>query len=193
MVVKETARKEGILDKYNYHADGDMQDNAIYILEDSDIDMGILEAVDNNLVRILEILEDYLEWHFEKIKEPPMKDPVLDRIVLDEETIKVKESIKSKLARRIKKFFGVDENKNKVGLDTSMTDVGKVADEDEDTAKEHIDLGPDHEEKKDSTVDLPDEEPEEDSKLKETVSELSMISICMAILRKIRNNAFGIA
>lgn len=173
VVVKETARKEGILDKYNYHADGDMQDNAIYILEDSDIDMGILEAVDNNLVRILEILEDYLEWHFEKIKEPPMKDPVLDRIVLDEETIKVKESIKSKLARRIKKFFGVDENKNKVGLDTSMTDVGKVADEDEDTAKEHIDLGPDHEEKKDSTVDLPDEEPEEDSKLKETVSELS--------------------
>ncbi len=39
---------------------------AVYILEDSVMDLGLLEAVDTNLTRLFEILADYLNWLGEK-------------------------------------------------------------------------------------------------------------------------------
>lgn len=98
--------KDGMLHKFNYIVEGELDENAIYIVEDSEIDLGLLEAISNNIVRIFEILEDYLQWHFAKIKEPPMKDPVLDRIEVDEEDLKVKETFKQKFLKRFKKLFG---------------------------------------------------------------------------------------
>lgn len=59
-----------------YDLEGDADSELIYILEDSTMDLGLLEAIDNNLFRILEIVTDYLNWHEEKANEtPPVKEP----------------------------------------------------------------------------------------------------------------------
>lgn len=160
--------KEGMIERYNYHVDGDIEEKAIYIVEDSEIDLGILEAVDNNIVRILETLEDYLEWHFEKIKEPPMKDPVLDKIVLDEENIKIKERLKDKIARRFKKFFGVTDEKKVKKIDD---DGASPLTDSENIEPVKVDLNSEEVKKEEIKDDLPDEE-EKTSDVKKTDNEL---------------------
>ena len=41
--------------------------DAIYIIEDSQLDLGLLVAVERNLDRIFTIIRDYLDWHFEEL------------------------------------------------------------------------------------------------------------------------------
>ena len=65
----------GILDKYIYQINGELDDRYIYLIEDSDIDLGILEAIESNLTQIFEIMTDYLDWHLEKITESPSTEP----------------------------------------------------------------------------------------------------------------------
>lgn len=106
---------EGMLDQFNYHVDGSIDDDMIYIVEDSDMDLGLLEAIDNNLMRFFEIMSDYLEWHFEKMKESPAKDPVLSEIepLKDEET--KRKNFFSRIAKRIMRLFGAsDEEENSI-------------------------------------------------------------------------------
>lgn len=47
----------------------------IYIIEDSDVDMGLLESVDRNLNRLLGIVADYLDWHVEMMNTPDPPEP----------------------------------------------------------------------------------------------------------------------
>ena len=42
-------------------------EEAIYIIEDSEIDLGLLVSVERNFTRLLEIIADYLTWHNEKL------------------------------------------------------------------------------------------------------------------------------
>lgn len=110
---------EGMLDKFAYRIDGAIDESMIYIVEDSDMDLGLLEAIDNNLMRFFEILCDYLDWHFEKMREAPAKDPVLPEIEpLQDEEIKRKNFI-SRIARRIMRIFHAsEEEKHSTGKST---------------------------------------------------------------------------
>ena len=38
-------------------------------MEDSELDLGLLDSVIRNMPRMMEILEDYLSWHLEKLGE----------------------------------------------------------------------------------------------------------------------------
>ena len=38
-------------------------------MEDSELDLGLLDSVSRNMPRMMEILEDYLSWHLEKLGE----------------------------------------------------------------------------------------------------------------------------
>lgn len=51
-----------------YLLDGIYDQDALYIIEDSQLDLGLLESFERNLVRFLEIITDYLLWHFEAVK-----------------------------------------------------------------------------------------------------------------------------
>lgn len=104
---------EGMLDKFNYHVDGSIDENMIYIVEDSDMDLGLLEAVDNNLMRFFEIMSDYLEWHFDKMKESPAKDPVLSEIEPLKDDEKKRKNFFSRIAKRIMRLFGASDEKDK--------------------------------------------------------------------------------
>lgn len=44
-----------------------LDEKSIYILEDSDIDLGLIDSVDRNIIKFLEIIEDYLTWHCERV------------------------------------------------------------------------------------------------------------------------------
>lgn len=51
--------------------------NAIYIIEDSQLDLGLTVAVERNLERIFGIIHDYINWHNETLEESlnPSPDP----------------------------------------------------------------------------------------------------------------------
>ena len=96
---------EGMLNYMVYELQGDVEDDYIYIIEDSDMDLGLLEAVEKNFLRFMEILADFIMWHFEKMREPAHKDPVKREIVMPEDQ-KRKKGI-SALIEKIAKIFGV--------------------------------------------------------------------------------------
>ena len=75
----------GMLNYMVYPVEGDYNEEYIYIIEDSDIDLGLIDAIEKNLMRIMEIIADFMDWHFEKMREPMQKDPVIGEVVLPED------------------------------------------------------------------------------------------------------------
>ena len=66
VLCKKTVSEDNLLYHMTYNLDPKgLDEDAIYILEDSIMDLGLLEAVDNNLTRLLEIAADYLNWYAE--------------------------------------------------------------------------------------------------------------------------------
>lgn len=57
-----------------YHLDGECDNCCIYIVEDSDIDLGLIVSVERNLKRYLEIISDVLNWNNKKMNEPAHTD-----------------------------------------------------------------------------------------------------------------------
>ena len=104
---------EGMLDKFNYAVDGQIDESMIYIVEDSDMDLGLIEAIDNNLMRFFEIMSDYLNWHFDKMREPPRKDPVLPEIEAPKEEDVKRKGFLSQIAKRFARLFGNADEKKK--------------------------------------------------------------------------------
>ena len=56
-----------------YTMESEQKDAGIYIIEDSDIDLGLTASVERNLERYLEIISEVLSWHEAKMKEKPEK------------------------------------------------------------------------------------------------------------------------
>jgi len=46
----------------------EVQKNSIYIIEDSQLDLGLTVTVERNLQRIFSIIHDYLDWHMESME-----------------------------------------------------------------------------------------------------------------------------
>lgn len=114
---------EGILDSFTYHLDGEIQDDRIYIIEDSDMDLGLLEAVENNLPRIMELMTDYLEWHFEKIREPRHKDPILKDVDIPELPEKQKKkNFLSRVVRQLRVILKREEETEEPKAEELPTD-----------------------------------------------------------------------
>ena len=54
---------------YSVKGEGyELKKNAIYIIEDSQLDLGLTVAVERNLQRIFGIIHDYLDWHLETLE-----------------------------------------------------------------------------------------------------------------------------
>lgn len=65
----------------------ELRQNAIYIIEDSQLDLGLTVAVERNLQRILSIVYDYLDWHRETLENSlnPPPDPMPPIVFTDPE------------------------------------------------------------------------------------------------------------
>ena len=114
VLTKEPEGLDGMLNYMLYDSEGEMEEHAIYIVEDSDMDLGLLEAVNRNLEKIFELMADFLDWHFDKMRESSFKDPVADEIVLPEELLnQKKQGMLSRMRRRMQRIFGKNDEEEK--------------------------------------------------------------------------------
>ncbi len=73
---------------YSVRGEGcELHQNAIYIIEDSQLDLGLTIAVERNLQRIFSIIYDYLNWHLETLEASlnPLVDPKPPIVFTDSE------------------------------------------------------------------------------------------------------------
>lgn len=103
----------GMLGKASYHVTGKTEDDCICLIEDSTIDLGLLDAVGKNLPQLLQLVTDFLDWHFEKMKEVPQKDPPPPPIeVPEKEEVEQKKQL-SRLQKLFARLFGRKADKDK--------------------------------------------------------------------------------
>ena len=108
VVAKRPEDIDGMLNYMVYPVKGQVEEDYIYIIEDSDIDLGLMEAVERNLMKLMEIITDFLEWHFEKMREPARKDPVPPSVnATERRAAKKKQGLVSKMLQKINKLVGV--------------------------------------------------------------------------------------
>ena len=72
--------------------------------------MGLLEAVEKNFMKFLEIITDYLNWHFEKMREPASSDPEVVTPEFPATNYKRRKKF-TELFIRVRTLFGAKENK----------------------------------------------------------------------------------
>ena len=93
---------------YSLECEGcELVNNAIYIIEDSQLDLGLTVAVERNLQRIFNIIHDYLDWHMgtleASLNPPPDPQPP---IVFAPKSEEEAEAEKKEKAKKKKGFFG---------------------------------------------------------------------------------------
>lgn len=129
--------KKGVLNAMVYPVSGEVGDY-IYIIEDSDIDMGLMEAIERNWDRLMDTLGDFISWHFEKMREPEVQDPVQPSYEYAQEQEQEKKS--GWLARMFQRILqlmpGSQEGEEKVELDYDEEKVDREAAEKEAAEKE---------------------------------------------------------
>ena len=161
---------EGMLNYVVYPADKGVESGYIYIIEDSDIDLGLLDSVGKNFTRLMEIIADYLDWHFEKMREIPPEIPEPKKIDQVEYELKKRKNFLMRLFERIRSLFGgkkrkpvktedirntgepadseasKEKEKNEESETTTETEISnEPVSEDQETAvlgKDHSDSGP---------------------------------------------------
>ena len=93
------------------------EDEYIYIIEDSLIDLGLLINVDRYFIRFFEIICDVLMWHKEKLEQPEKPEEEVETEIPEEEDDddeRMKKKKKKSIFGRIKDFFkGKKKNKDK--------------------------------------------------------------------------------
>ena len=128
VIAKRPEDIDGMLNHIVYDARGELSDEYIYVVEDSDIDLGLLDAVNRSLPQLFEIIADFLDWHFEKLREPEHKDPQPVEFKMPEE--EKRRSLFLRMADRIRKLFGAKEESVKiVSVENAEKSAGKRQDE----------------------------------------------------------------
>ncbi|MBO5065457.1 MAG: hypothetical protein J6D06_05010 [Clostridia bacterium] len=100
---------EKLISTYSVKGDGyELQNNVIYIIEDSQLDLGLTVAVERNLERILAIVNDYLDWHLDALEKSlnPPPEPRPHVVFTEEDNVEPpkEKGIKAIIAK-IKGFF----------------------------------------------------------------------------------------
>mgnify|MGYP000866047362 FL=1 len=137
---------EGMLNYMVYQMDGEMDGEYIYIVEDSDIDLGLLSAVEKNFMKLMEILADFLDWHAEKMREPVVEEQTPAKVVVVEEQEKKKKcGWIRRILDRIRRFFGFGKKEPKKVPEPKKDEDDSQQPEDqvpETSVPENVDLGP---------------------------------------------------
>ena len=105
---------EGMLNYMLYDISGDVEDDCLYIVEDSNLDLGLLEAIEKNFILFMEILTDFICWHFEKMKEAPAKDPRTYTAEFPEMDVKKRKKF-TKFAKALQRIFRTKEEELEIG------------------------------------------------------------------------------
>ena len=174
-------------------------DKCIYIIEDSQLDIGLLVAVERNITRIMQIITDYLQWNDEQIEESiqrmnepdeSAKSEVAD--LYDGETVQKKKGLFGRLVDKVKNLFKRKkkdpENKKPAELpvqqkntpEETQESLNKAEEPETEEPAEESAEEPVTEESSEETVEEPEteepaeetiEEPETEESSEETVEE----------------------
>lgn len=163
----------GMLNYTIYDIDGDIDGEYIYIIEDSEIDLGLLDIVEKNMIPLIEIVTDFLSWHFEKMREPAAKDPQVHTVEFPE-TDRAKKKKRNSLISRIGQIMGGKKEKR-----VDIKDVDKV----EKETEKQIEKSKLEEQKKDTVTEgtvaenTGAEKPGTENSVQETVPESELLEI----------------
>ena len=118
VVTRQPDDISGMLNYMVYQVKGDFDDGYIYVIEDSGLDLGLLNAVEKNFTKLMEITADFLDWHYEKMREPAAKDPIPVKIAVAEAEKKKKRSLLVRMFDRIRKLFTAGTKSERVDVPT---------------------------------------------------------------------------
>ena len=112
----------------------DNADKCIFVIEDSQLDIGLLIAVERNVNRIFQIISDYLNWNDEKITESirkqdaPAEEKVAEPfdVYADDEKPEKKKGLFGRIVDWFKKLF---KKKKKVNGETDVQDESSESDD----------------------------------------------------------------
>ncbi|MBE5950036.1 MAG: hypothetical protein E7260_00430 [Lachnospiraceae bacterium] len=121
---------DGMLNHMVYSVSGDVNPEYIYIIEDSELDLGLLDAVEKNLVSLLELVTDFITWHFEKMREPAEKDPEIHTVEFPPKPKK-----KNKLLEKIKKILRLGKKEENSDTQTESAEDGVTEETSEATSE----------------------------------------------------------
>ncbi len=144
------------LEYATYRLDGDCDNNCIYIVEDSDIDLGLIVSVERNLNRYFEIIADVLNWHSKKMLEkPPVPEEQTEEEFVPDFGEKAEEKkgllgVFSKLRDAFSKLFGKKKTEEESNEELPIDDA---ADSTEETTEQSIDDKTDEEQEDEAPVD----------------------------------------
>jgi|GEM_PF-542004 len=114
----------------------------IFIVEDSDIDIGLLESIEHNFERFMELITDYLTWHFEQMSESQMVDPVKRREFSDIERSKSgKQSRRRNILGKLRAALGIGKKGEKALPETEEQADGVEEEAKADKPVSTIELG----------------------------------------------------
>ncbi len=136
---------DGMLNYMIYESDLSIDDEYIYIVEDSYIDLGLLSSVEKNLFRFFEIIADFLDWHEDKMREREREDPIPSGLseVVEDENAQQKKSLISRLVKRVSALFRrkKDDDEDDGNKDPKKVEFndGIVASEQPESQKEAVD------------------------------------------------------
>ncbi len=104
----------------------ELPSNAIYIIEDSQLDLGLTVAVERNLQRIFAIMQDYLDWHNTTLENsvappPPPPSPVT---FSNEEGTPKKKGLLQRIREKIRNLF----RRKKKGDEPTGDDISATGD-----------------------------------------------------------------
>lgn len=156
VVTKPIEDIEGMLNYVVYRAEGDVEEGYLYIVEDSDVDLGLLEAVEKNFMKLFEVLADFLEWHFEKMREPISKDPLPIKVSVADAEEKKKRGLILRTLDRIRRLFG-GEAEQSVFIPNLTQEESKEQERELPAAEQQVVAS---EEKTESSERLPEEKEE---------------------------------
>ncbi|MCR5704000.1 MAG: hypothetical protein K6G85_05205 [Eubacterium sp.] len=142
--------------------------NSIYIIEDSQLDLGLTISVERNIRRIFEIVQDYLDWHMDELSESLKKNDIPEE-ELEKKRIEPIEEEKNWWQRFLEFIRGLISKDKEKGSDKKQTENDKTEEENEEENEE----GKTEEEqtKGEQTEEKQEEESQEDKAEKEKKQE----------------------
>ena len=164
-----------------YRLDGDCDENCIYIVEDSDIDLGLIVSVERNLKRYLEIIADVLNWHSNKMLETPFVEEAPEEEFIPDFGEKPKPKRKGllgvfdKVKDFFKKIFGRKKKEEpKPESEETKPEEKQSTDDINDTSTEAIldaNIGEEVASAEDGTVTSTEQEPSEKKSFGQKIKE----------------------
>lgn len=118
------------------------KENAIYIVEDSEIDLGLTASVERNLGRYFQIISEILKWHELKMQEKPEKEEAEEEFKPEfpsepeKAEVKKRKGILSRLKEKIGSIFKKKPKKKKGEKEPQAPDEEKPEIEEEVSAEE---------------------------------------------------------